>query len=95
MIACAAAAAACGEGDLEALSEVRGDLSESHAGDAGRAILSGIGLGGIGEGSCQRYVTDVYISCTRAINGISLNSKRQIVSTRSDHRNFLGGRGVV
>ena len=49
---------------LRGLAELRGlsvppqddvDVEADGVGDAGRAMLSGIGLGGIGEGSCHRF----------------------------------------
>lgn len=39
------------------------DADVDGVGDAGRAMLSGMGLGGIGEGSCQRWeglISDIF-----------------------------------
>ncbi len=65
---------------IRGLAELRGlsvlpqddvDVDVDGVGDAGRAMLSGIGLGGIGEGSCHRFEMGIDFSSRKVTKKIT------------------------
>jgi hypothetical protein len=77
---------------LRGLVENRGLCALPHeeidgVGDAGMAMLSGMGLGGIGDGSCQRCK---FVGEKKLCNQDKMSDpERQIVCTWGNHGDFL------